>query len=137
MEFGPGASSSKATRKILWLSFLIAIVAYGVVGYLVFREPEHVGSRPYGLFPPSLPYWVWPLLALFAATAAFVLPSRVVDRAPESDAAVRVPEILGWALTETVAIIGLVSVALGAPRGPLAVYLLASAVLLWFLRPQD
>lgn len=128
MEHPPVASSQKATRKILWLSFLIAIVAYGVVGYLVFTGEVR---------PSPLPYWVWPLLALFAAAGAFVFPSRVADTSPEAQGAVRVPEILGWALAETVAIIGLVSVALGAPRGPLAVYLTASAVLLWFLRPQD
>ena len=126
MEYRPAASSSQATRKILWLSFLIAIIAYGVVGYLVFTGEVR---------PSPVPYWVWPLLAVFAAAAAFVLPSRIADMAPETDSAVRVPEILGWALAETVAIVGLVSVALGAPRGPLAVYLAASAVLLWFLRP--
>ena len=128
MEHRPAAASSQATRKILWLSFLIAIVAYGVVGYLVFTAEAR---------PSPLPFWIWPVLALFAAAAAFVLPSRVADLAPETDNAVRVPEILGWALAETVAIIGLVSVALGAPRGPLGVYLAASAVLLWVLRPQD
>jgi len=128
MEYRPAASSSQATRKILWLSFLVAIVAYGVVGYLVFTQDVR---------PSPVPYWVWPILALFAAAAAFVLPSRVADATGEADRAVRVPEILGWALAETVAIVGLVSVALGAPRGPLAVYLTASAVLLWFLRPQD
>jgi hypothetical protein len=128
MEYRPTAPSSRATRKILWLSFILAIVAYSVVGYLVFTEQVR---------PSPLPYWVWPLLALFAGAAAFVLPSRIADAAPESDNAVRIPEILGWALAETVAIIGLVSVALGAPRGPLVVYLVASAVLLWFLRPQD
>lgn len=128
MEYPPAAPSQKATRKILWLSFILAIVAYGVVGYLVFtRETE----------PSPVPYWVWPLLSLFAAFAAFVLPSRLEDVAAQSGSAVRVPEIVGWALAETVAIIGLVSVALGAPQGPLAVYLVASAVLLWFLRPQD
>jgi len=116
------------TRKILWLSFLLAIVAYGVVGYLVFAPGPQMNP---------LPFWLWPVLALFAAAAAFVLPSRIVDMAPENDAAIRVPEILGWALAETVAIVGLASVALGAPRGPLIVYLTAAAVLLWFLRPQD
>ena len=128
MEYRSAAPSKKATRKILWLSFIVAIVAYGVVGYLVFTTEVR---------PSPLPYWVWPLLALFAAAAAFVLPSRIADAALETDSAVRVPEILGWALAETVAIIGLVSVAFGAARGPLAVYLVASAVLLWFLRPQD
>jgi hypothetical protein len=128
MEYRPAAPSSQATRKILWLSFLLAILAYGVVGYLVFTEETR---------PSPLPYWIWPLLALFAAASAFVLPSRIADAAPEATRGVRVPEVLGWALAETVAIIGLVSVALGASRGPLAVYLVAAAVLLWFLRPQD
>ena len=128
MEHRPATSSQNATRKILWLSFLIAIVAYGVVGYLVFTGEVR---------PSPLPFWVWPLLALFAAVAAFMLPARVADASGDTESAVRVPEILGWALAETVAIVGLVSVALGAPRGPLVVYLAASAVLLWFLRPQD
>ena len=128
MEYRPAAPSNKATRKILWLSFIVAIGAYGVVGYLVFTTDVR---------PSPFPYWLWPLLALLAAAAAFVLPSRIADVAPETDRAVRVPEIIGWGLAETVAIIGFVSVALGAQRGPLVVYLVASAVLLWFLRPQD
>jgi hypothetical protein len=129
MERPPQGAGAAATRKILWLSFLFAILAYGVVGYLVFAPAA--AASPF-------PNWLWPLAALCAAAAAFLLPSRMADAVPDVDApGVRPREIVGWALAETVAIVGLVSVALGAPRGPLIVYLVSAAVLLWFLRPSD
>src|SRR3989442_289770 len=114
--------SGSATRKILWLSFLIAIVIYGVVGYLVFAQG---GGRM------AVPGWLWPLLAVGAAVAAFVVPPRISDALPGPDAFLRPAEVVGWALAETVAILGLLSVALGGPRQPLIAYLVVAAVILW------
>ena len=117
-----------AMRKIVWLSFLFGIVAYGVVGYLVFPGTEA---------PSSLPVWLFPLLAAMVAVAAFVLPSRLADFGAGTSSMIPPGEIVGWALAESVAIFGLVSVILGGPATPLIAYLAVAFVILIVLRPTD
>ena len=123
-----GASQKSAMRKIVWLSFLFGVVAYGVVGYLVFPRPDT---------PSSLPVWLFPLLAATATIAAFVLPSRLAGLDVSAGSVIPPAEIVGWALAESVAIFGLVSVVLGGPRDPLLAYLIAAFAILLVLRPTD
>ena len=122
------ASQKSAVRKIVWLSFLFGIVAYGLVGYLVFPRPET---------PSALPVWLFPLLAATGAIAAFVLPGRLADFGAGTSSVIPPGEIVGWALAESVAIFGLVSVVLGGPTTPLIAYLAVAFVILIVLRPTD
>jgi F0F1-type ATP synthase membrane subunit c/vacuolar-type H+-ATPase subunit K len=131
------APAASGTRTILWVSFLTAVVAYGVVGYAVLgRSPAQ----------SPLPAWLWPLVAGIFAAAAFLVPGRLADRVSEAPATQETPEappflrpqeLVSWAFAEAVAIVGLVSVAVGSPRGPLAAYLAVAAVILWLRRPTD
>jgi hypothetical protein len=125
---GPAALG---TRGILWISFLSAVVAYGVVGYAVFgRSPAR----------SPVPGWLWPFLAGIFAVAAFVVPGRLGDRneaSSEDPVLLRPRELVSWAFAEAVAIVGLIAVALGSPRGPFAAYLALAAIILWLRRPSD
>jgi hypothetical protein len=116
-------------RRILWISFLLAVFVYGVVGYLLFAP----AASP----APLLPNWIWALIAAVLAGAAVWLPGNVPMGRTETPSGIRTPELVGWSLAESVAVVGLVSVALGGNRIFLLAYLVVAAAILWLQRPGD
>jgi hypothetical protein len=137
MESGPStpdpraAASQTAIRRVLWASFLLALLAYGVLGYTLFGRSEAV---------TPFPTWLWPVVAAVFAAAAFFVPGALADQLAAKAGAqtmIRPSEIIGWAFAEGVAVVGLVSVILGGPKEPLVLYLAAAAAILWLRRPTD
>jgi hypothetical protein len=116
-------------RRILWISFLFAVVAYGVVGYLLFAPA--ISS------PRVLPDWVWGVIAVVLAGAAVWLPGNLPLGTARTPSGLRTAEVVGWSLAESVAVVGLISIALGGGRVYLVAYLVVAAAILWLKRPTD
>jgi hypothetical protein len=150
MEKRDSAKEALAVRRVVWISFVIALVAYGFVGAYVFAADSR---------PVDLPGWLWPVVAVVLGMGSLLVSgalrggSRIgapagsgaappeaqgspLVRTPVS-AALPVPALLGWALAEGVGIIGLVSLVLGGSVRGLVVYLAAALVLLVLQRPGE
>jgi len=132
MERDPKTVSPQVPlRRLVWVAMLLAVAMYGVVGFLAL--PERTGSSP-------VPGWIWFAVGVVLGAAAFwvprVLDNKAVSR-PAGPQALRMDEILGWALAESLAILGLVQVVLGGPRSTLVGFLVASAVILILQKPRD
>jgi hypothetical protein len=125
----PGRPSSNPfpVRRLIWFAFLIAVVIYGVVGYVL-------GARS-GM-EVRVPGTVWLALAVACGAAAILAPRFMPTPSgpPASGASTR--DLVVWALDESIAVIGLVSVLLGASTETLVVYVAASLVLLLLHRPR-
>lgn len=131
MERDPKATPPQMpVRRLVWVAMLLAVAMYGVVGFLALREP--VGSSP-------VPGWAWFAAGVILGAGAFWVPRVLNDKAVSRPAgqALRMDEILGWALAESLAILGLVQVILGGPRSTLVGFLVASAVILILQKPRD
>lgn len=118
-------------RQLVWIAMLIAVAMYGVVGFLALREP--VGPSP-------VPGWIWFAIGVVLGAGAFWLPRVMDEKAvarPTGPRVLRMNELLGWALGESLAIVGLVQVILGGPRSTLVGFLVASAVILILQKPRD
>lgn len=136
-----GPKEALAVRRVVWISFVIALVAYGFVGAFVF-----VGeARPVGL-----PAWLWPVVAVVLGMGSLLVSGILRGRStPSTKAPVRsaapatpanalsVPELLGWGMAEGVGIIGLVSVVLGGSVRALVIYLVAALIVLVLERPTE
>jgi hypothetical protein len=117
-------------RPIVWASMLVSVFLYGVVGYLVFHERPDPGPGP---------AWIWLTGAALLGAAAFVVPRFLEGKSvgPAGGSTVRPPELVGWAMAESVAVLGLVWAALGGSREILIAFLVVAAVLLILQRPTD
>jgi len=127
-DSGPGL---RATRRILWASFLFSLVVYGALGYTVLAGASDAAGSP-------VPGWIWPAVAGALAAAALILPRALgnqLSRRAGSASLASPSELVGWAFAEAVGIIGLVSVILGGVKEYLVLYLLAAAAILWIRRP--
>jgi hypothetical protein len=135
------AKDSLAVRRVVWISFVLALVAYGFVGVFAFASDAR---------PVQLPAWLWPVVAgvlgmgsLFVSgilrgrrTSPTMTPSGSVSaRTPAGS--LPMPEVLAWGMAEGVGIIGLVSVVLGGSVRGLVIYLVAALVVLVLERPGE
>ena len=124
--------SGAPTRMILWLAFVVAVVIYGVVGFMV------AGEGYGGAGSAAIPGWLFPVVGLFLAVASLLLPSFLSGRElPSGGAPVGGADIVTWAMDESVAIVGLVTKFLGVDADYFPLYLAASAVLLVIHRPKS
>lgn len=115
-------------RAVIWISFLFAVFAYGLVGFLL-ADPRETG----------LSGWLLPGVAVaFGGVALLIprwMPSPVESRGDR--ASTGAAEVISWAFDESVAVVGLLSVFLGGTWSGTLPYLLASLVLLWLHRPRS
>lgn len=121
MPDAPTPKDPAMTQHILWAALLMSILSYGAIGQLVPGAAEG---------PPQVVPFALLGLAAVQTGLALVLPARLPGLQPLARS------ILGWALAESIAVLGLVLHILGAGR-PFFYGLLAwSAVLLVVLRPR-
>jgi hypothetical protein len=140
---GPGARDAAkealAVRRVVWISFVLALVAYGFVGAFVFSAQAR---------PTALPDWLWPVVAVVLGMGSLFVsgflrgrnaPSSTMTpgRISGSTGALPVPEVLGWGMAEGVGIVGLMSVVLGGSVRELMLYLAAALILLVLERPSE
>jgi hypothetical protein len=123
-------SDGLAVRRLVWVSFVIALVVYGIVGTFVFSSGT---PRPSGL-----PGWLWPLVAVVFGLGSLIGPGFLSRLGPGGAEPALLPaELAAWGLAEGVGVVGLVSVALGGSTGGLVLYLAAALVLLFIRRPMS
>ena len=118
-----GDASPAPNSMILWLAFVVAVLIYGVVGFVV----------PVSSEAARLPGWIFPVIALILGISALLLPTFLSGR---GQATTVTGGIIAWAMDESVAVVGLVSVFLGASSTVFVAYLVGSWVLLWIHRPR-
>ena len=119
--------------RVIWMAMFLATFFYAVVAFVVKGQGSEIAS--------SLTGWVLPVIAAGAGVAAFFFPrlfpeptERTRDGAPVPAMPTR--SIIIWAMDESVTVIGLVSVFLGAPPTHIVFYMLGSWFLLWLHRPR-
>ncbi len=120
-------------RTVIWLAFMAAVFMYGGVGYVV---PAAAGYG--GAGSASIPAWFFPVVGLLLAVAALLLPTFLSGRQLSTEAGtIGAGELMSWAMDESVAVVGLVTMFLGLNRELFPVYLAVSLVLLAIHRPRS
>ena len=120
-------------RTVIWLAFMMAVFIYGVVGYVVPVEEGYGGAGS-----ASIPAWFFPVMGLFMAVAALLVPTFLSGREVSAGGgALDGRELISWAMDESVAIVGLVTMFLGLNRELFPAYLAVSLVLLVVHRPRS
>ncbi len=121
-------------RRVVWIAFVGAVLVYGVLG-LVFAGSTDaaVSARETG---SGIPAWLWPVLGAGALVMGIFSPRIAVATGGGEPMTPMSRDIVTWAASEAVAVIGLVSVFLGQPREWLVIYCAASVVLLVLHRPR-
>lgn len=114
---------------ILWASLFFSIVLYGVIAFLTVRPAPAVELSSFLSNPIVAAFHI---LALGMLMLSVVLPPVVAAKAgPSALAAERTAWILRWALTESVAILGLVlAFVLRDPRAFLLLGIVSAAAML-------
>jgi hypothetical protein len=137
-----GPKEALAVRRVVWISFVIALVAYGFVGAFVFAADAR---------PVDLPAWLWPVVAAVLGMGSLLVSGVLRGRNPAPSpmasgrtvpttpvtGALSVPELLGWGMAEGIGIIGLVTVVFGGSVRGLVVYQVAALILLVLERPSE
>ncbi len=115
---------------LMWVAFMAAVLLYGVAGFALAGRVDASA--------PAVPRWLFPAAALLMTVMAVFAPRFLGGRAPANAPGPRTVDpgrLIAWAFDEAVALLGLVSVLVGAPTSTLVLYLLASWALLWLHRP--
>lgn len=125
------------TLRVLWIAFLTAAILYLLVGYLITR------GRGVGIAPQVRPellrlvfYGVGGMMLIVAFVLRRQLMGRVYREPYAAMIGLQAAMVAGWAVSETVGILGLVVILLGGAYADGLPFILAALLAIAVQRPN-